>query len=205
MEKYVSFGIEEEIIECDINSTYQEFLSKIQTIFNLKNDSFTIVDLTETNFDDMMTIKDHFDVVRSEKDLALKRLNGKTEFDDIVTIKEAEDYFTVYGFKSDEYGNTPLGIASLYGYRHIVKFILEKNFDDVFQSNYNWMGPLHWASKYGCVDIVKLLLEQDFDNVQEVGNMRFIPLELATNAGHTDIVKLLEEDIERRKRENKHY
>lgn len=203
MDKFVYFGTREEIIECDIDVTYQDFLAKIQETFNLEDDTFSVLDLTESDFDKMMTINDRFVIGRSEKYFAKERLNDKILFEEIDTVQEAEDFLLVYGNIIDCTESTLLHKAACRGNEEMVKLILEKEYNDVHRVNIFGETPTDLAVSNSHIGVVKILLEQNFDNTHEDNLNRIYPLNRAKYDGYDEIVKILEEDIARRERVNK--
>ena len=89
----------------------------------------------------------------------------------------------------DDYGSTPLFLASEKGYTEIVKLLLEYGADVNVKDNHG-ETPLYLASKNGHAEIVKLLLAHGADvNVRtKHGNT---PLYWASSNGHTEVVKVL--------------
>lgn len=207
MEKIVTFGLREEIVELDIDIDYYSFVKKVKDIFKLRADTFCIEDLRKDNFYEEITIKDCFDIERTEKGKALDRLNGVKTFENIETIQDAEDFLLVYGFKIDEDGWTPLHWAASYGRIEIVKLLFEKNFDDVHQANYKTKEtPLYWAVNECRIDIVKILLEKNFNNANQGDINGNTPLHRAAFLNYKEIAKLLiEKGFKNPNQENKNY
>ena len=89
----------------------------------------------------------------------------------------------------DNDGNTPLIMASQYGYTETVKLLLEYDADKEAKDKYN-RTPLIWASRYGKTEIVKLLLEYDADKeAKSYGG--WTSLMRSSIYGYLEVVKLL--------------
>ena len=88
----------------------------------------------------------------------------------------------------DDNRNTPLHIACQDKNIHLVKIILERNFN-VTAANSNGDTPLHLACRSGSFKVVKLLIDDcDVDSRNKNGNT---PLHEACSVGHIAIAKLL--------------
>ena len=88
----------------------------------------------------------------------------------------------------DDNRNTPLHIACQDKNVHLVKIILERNFN-VTAANSNGDTPLHLACRSGSFKVVKLLIDDcDVDSRNKNGNT---PLHEACSVGHIAIAKLL--------------
>jgi len=88
-------------------------------------------------------------------------------------------------------GQTPLMIASLYGYNKIVKILIENNANVNKKDNIGWTA-LMYASTRGHETIVKLLIEKKADfNIKD--KKGYTTLMHASLYGYEKVVKLLHE------------
>ena len=89
----------------------------------------------------------------------------------------------------DEFGNTPLHMASYHGHTEIIKMLLGAKAELNSQTK-EGNTPLHMALYKGHIEVVKILLEagSDIDNVNIKGKT---PLHIASYHGHTQIIKML--------------
>ena len=91
----------------------------------------------------------------------------------------------------DNYGETPLFIASNKGYLEIVQILIQAGADVDKQDEFVFT-PLMIASKKGHTEIVKLLIKAGAD--VDKGNKTIgTPLMIASKKGHTEIVELLKQ------------
>lgn len=74
-------------------------------------------------------------------------------------------------------GNTPLHFASIFGFLHIVRFLIANGADVNIKNNAN-ITPLHAAAEAGHVTIVKMLLNSDAQ-INEKNNDQKTPLDVA--------------------------
>lgn len=191
MNKYISFGRKEEIIEYDEDMDYDDFLAKIGKIFKLKAGSFYVEDINKDNFTEIIDSQNYFDVHRIKQHNVLKRLDGKVNFADIDTVQEAKDFLSVYGFKSDESGYTPFYWAIINNNIEIVKLLLEYKSATNIISSKTGETILHWAVETGNKEMVKLILEKELDNIHKSNNYGETPLCYAITSGYDEIVELL--------------
>ncbi|KAL1895475.1 hypothetical protein Sste5346_005283 [Sporothrix stenoceras] len=91
---------------------------------------------------------------------------------------------------ADNYGQTPLWRAATFGYKAIVKLLLEKGADIDSKDNCG-QTPLSWVAERGREAVVKLLLENGADADLKDRSGR-TPLWYAAQNGYEAIVKLLE-------------
>jgi len=93
----------------------------------------------------------------------------------------------------DSYGKTELIIASHYGYKDIVKLLLDKGADPNIQDN-NGQTALMYASSFGHKDIVELLLDRDADtNLKD--NNGYTAMTCAIKYDRPEIVELIKGHI----------
>jgi len=96
----------------------------------------------------------------------------------------------------NNFGNTPLSIASGYGQFEIVKYLIEEHNANVEAKNSVGFGatPLIYASLNGHLEIVKYLIEECNANVEAKNNYGETPLLYASIYGRLEIVKYLIEN-----------
>ena len=91
--------------------------------------------------------------------------------------------------------NIYLIIASVFGHKDIVAFLLENEID-VNQGVEIWgKTALIFASEQGRVEIVKMLLEKENIDINQKDKYGWTALMWATYQGHEEIVKMLEAKV----------
>jgi ankyrin repeat protein len=91
----------------------------------------------------------------------------------------------------DNFGNTPLHVASLRGDIETIKLLLKPEYNvDVNKKNNGGDTPLYWASDNGHPEVVALLLANGADP-RVVDNDGNTPLHIAFSAGDIETIKLL--------------
>jgi ankyrin repeat protein len=90
----------------------------------------------------------------------------------------------------DGQGRTPIFIASQYGHKCVVEFLLTKHADVDLPELNHYKCPIHIASKTGHYCVVKALIEHGATvNIKDLYSRT--PLHLACMEGHSDVVMLL--------------
>ena len=91
----------------------------------------------------------------------------------------------------DDYGRTPLQLASIRGHTRIISMLLDKRGIDVNKADDEGRTPLWRATQNGHADVVKLLLAKEGVDVNQANKHGAAPLYVASEKGDTEIVKLL--------------
>jgi ankyrin repeat protein len=95
--------------------------------------------------------------------------------------------------KADNYGRTPLHVASRDGQTDIVEILLKIG-ADVNKTGNNGRTPLYVASSRGHVDVVRWLLGAKGIDVNKANEYGWTPLYVAYWFKHLDIIKILLSD-----------
>ena len=97
--------------------------------------------------------------------------------------------------RDEQYHNTPLHLASLYGHLDIVRYLVEDRNCDVKCRNKYKTTPLHFAAYKSRLDVVKyLIIERGCDPMCR-GRYGAPPLHSACLDGRLDVIKYLLEDV----------
>jgi ankyrin repeat protein len=91
----------------------------------------------------------------------------------------------------DRFGDTPLAVASQWGFKNAAKLLLETGQVDINDSNLEGATPLMKASVHGHTRIVRLLLEQDGVHIDAVDKKGWSALFYACSGRKKNVVKLL--------------
>src|ERR1039458_1585983 len=94
----------------------------------------------------------------------------------------------VYG-KDENYGATPLHLASMEGHRDVAELLLSSKAEVNAKDNNGWT-PLHWAAAGGHLDVAELLLAGKAE-VNAKDKYGQTPLHLAAGMGHKATAELL--------------
>ncbi|XP_036355927.1 ankyrin repeat domain-containing protein 35-like [Octopus sinensis] len=91
----------------------------------------------------------------------------------------------------NEYGQTPLHLACLWGHLHTLDLLLGHNGIDANVVDNDGDTPLHWAVQDAKYSAVCLLLNQDSVNLEIVNKKYRTPLLEAVSDGHLGIMQRL--------------
>ena len=121
-------------------------------------------------------------------------LHGAAYSGKLEVVRILIEYDPAYINARDEYGQTPLDLASTgHNFKDgsVFQLLLEHGAVINVQDQDGWT-PLHTASRYGALEVVRLLLELGAD-VEVKNNYGETALQFAADKGHDEVVKFLRE------------